>query len=66
MSSPQHITPESMDAYCRLFGIDNEDDILLLIRMLSALDSVWIEDWSKKEKARQKANSKPSSSGRRL
>lgn len=64
MSSPQFITAEAMDSYCRLFGIKNEEDVTLLIKLLSAMDNEWIVDWQKKEKTRQKQSSKPPS-GRR-
>lgn len=66
MSSPHYISTEAIDAYCRLFKIEYEEDVDYLLRMISLMDDIWIEDWTKKEKARQRANSKPSSSGRRL
>lgn len=64
MSAPQFISAEAIHAYCSLMGIEKEDDILLLIRMLTILDNFWMDDWTKKEKSRQKTSSKPTSGKR--
>lgn len=52
-SAPQYISPESIKNYCDLFDIDNYEDKELLIRYISVLDNHWMQDWIKKEKAKQ-------------
>lgn len=56
MSSPQFLSAEAMNAYCNLFRIENSEDIETLARMLTILDNHKMEDWAKKDKARQAAS----------
>jgi hypothetical protein len=64
MNGPQPFSAEALKAYADMSGITREDDLELYLRIVPKLDDVWMEEWYRRDKARQDAAAKPKSGKR--
>lgn len=58
MNGPQPLSPADIKNYCDLKGIRRDDEVDLLMDVIGQLDDVWMDDWIRREKARQDAAGK--------